>query len=453
MKYLALLLLIVFECNSATIIANSGSQADFDSAVSAASNGDTIHIPADIENWTNTTTISKALTIRGAGVGQTIIGYGHITPSSPIIIWNLQANLPHRITGLEFQTNAAADFAYNGCIQINGRTNPADTASFRMDNCRFTNLLGVAVIFQNIHSNSVVDHIYYTGIPTARFANVFNPNWIGANYGDGSWVDDDHFGKGRCIVFEDSVFVYPTSGSAYAFIDAWNGGRFVFRNNILTNGWVEAHGTDSGNRLRGTRTIEMYSNRMYGNDVNAYLGNFRSGVSIVYSNEASAYTASPRYELAAYRVDTSYAPWGIADGSNEWDTNNVGTLIKALDQPGRSGGSLISGDTPTHLWSNGQNDQTNNACYEWDNTEDGGDVDFIAGHSVIVENVNYVQDTARPNYVAYQYPHPLNVADSSLSPGRRKPRVGKKDAAIIGPWFSIPASVDLSDFTFQLSSK
>lgn len=43
-------------------------------------------------------------------------------------------------------------------------------------------------------------------------------------------------------------------------------------------------------------------------------------------------------------------------------------------------------------------------------------------------------------------------SSATLPEGRRKPRVSKKDISIIGPWFSIPASVDLSDFTFQLSS-
>src|ERR1700731_4595842 len=56
-----------------TIAAKSVSFADVSSAVNLASNGDTVTVPAGTATWTSTLTITKNISLIGAGIGQTII--------------------------------------------------------------------------------------------------------------------------------------------------------------------------------------------------------------------------------------------------------------------------------------------------------------------------------------------------------------------------------------------
>ena len=384
--------------HAATHPAATPSKADVETAVTAASNGDTIIIPSGTATWTATLTVSKAVTFQGAGIGQTIIKDG-MASGSAFLIWNMQANLPHRLTAITFTNAARSSQAFSGNIQIYGRTALSDTATMRVDHCAFDNLFGVAIQAQDVIG--VFDHCTYQGVPTSRFVNVFNPGWDGGTWGDKSFTDGNRFGTEKTLYIENNTMTYAPSGSDnYAFIDSWMGARWVARFNSVTNGWFEAHGTDSGNRYRGTRAVEAYGNIFTGNDIGAYVMNFRSGVVLCFSNTATGYTSSPRFELASYRVNTgTWSPWGRADGSNQWDTNNAGVVQEVLDQPGRSGGSLITGDeTPTRPWSAGQNNQVDDPCYEWANTEDGGNLTFEIGHSNIRATEHYALETVAPGY-------------------------------------------------------
>jgi hypothetical protein len=106
-----------------------------------------------------------------------------------------------------------------------------------------------------------------------------------------------------------------------------------------------------------------------------------------------------------------------------WQTSGVGAELRiavgddisfyrvahALDQPGRCCDStLLSGATPAVPadWH-----QLTSPWYEWGNTmEAGADIDFAANHSIIDENVHFYNDTEKPGYTPYTYPHPLIAA-------------------------------------------
>lgn len=145
------------------------------------------------------------------------------------------------------------------------------------------------------------------------------------------------------------------------------------------------------------------------------------------------------------------------------ETYEINKVDQSFDQCGVTGGSDLGGvDYPTIPV--GWNDQTVSAWHEWNNTREGGaDVDFSTGFTgdgdfaVIVPGLHYKNDTQLAGYTPYTYPHPVVSGESpaSLPPGRRKPRVGKKDTVIIpgSPWFPMWASEDLSDFTFNLASR
>lgn len=102
------------------------------------------------------------------------------------------------------------------------------------------------------------------------------------------------------------------------------------------------------------------------------------------------------------------------------DEFSIYRVAHALDQPGRCCDStLLSGATPAvpANWH-----QLTSPWYEWGNTrEAGADIDFANNHSIIVENVHFINDTAKPGYTPYTYPHPLIAATEGEQGGGEPP--------------------------------
>jgi hypothetical protein len=79
-----------------------------------------------------------------------------------------------------------------------------------------------------------------------------------------------------------------------------------------------------------------------------------------------------------------------------------------MDGSGRARGSLVSGDAPKPppTW----NDQVTDPCYSWNNiiTDAGGaHANFGEVDASIRISEHYFNDTAKPGYTPYTYPHPL----------------------------------------------
>jgi hypothetical protein len=95
------------------------------------------------------------------------------------------------------------------------------------------------------------------------------------------------------------------------------------------------------------------------------------------------------------------------------DSLEIRKVDHAIDQPGRAGGSLITGDPPVRPagWS-----QVTEPCYAWNN----GQASFSARPGVRA-NVHYFNNTRMPGYTAYVYPHPLVSGIPNPPPGGTPP--------------------------------
>jgi hypothetical protein len=107
---------------------------------------------------------------------------------------------------------------------------------------------------------------------------------------------------------------------------------------------------------------------------------------------------------------------GFGQTFNVGETVEIRKVLVALDQPCRGQGDLLSGDTPppTNLH------QVREPSYSWNNkwTGDGSTINFreaTAGNAQLVQGVDYFNDTVKPGYVAFTYPHPL-VSGASPTP-------------------------------------
>ena len=105
---IAILLFTTLTLRGATYTAASANVTDIQSKINLARDGDTVIVPAGTARWTTQLLITKNLTLRGAGIGQTVI-FDAVPrgPQSHTLHVVLTKNLPFRLTGFEFQGDSS----------------------------------------------------------------------------------------------------------------------------------------------------------------------------------------------------------------------------------------------------------------------------------------------------------------------------------------------------------
>ncbi|MBN1771815.1 MAG: hypothetical protein JXB32_11170 [Deltaproteobacteria bacterium] len=418
------------------VTAASCSQADVQTAVDAAGEGDTVLVPAGRCTWTVPVNLgrvavwdpptyeSRNVLIRGAGAGRTVIvsATGEAWDQRPFWIV-CQAGKPFRITG----------FTFTG-MQRRGSTEPAINVggacrNWRIDHNTFDvsdrapGTQGRGLIVAD-YSYGLVDH--NTFLDTYQGVLVV---WDGA----ASYERPLSLGTEQAVYIEDNVFDYADDYAGDGANDASHGARYVLRHNRLRNAFIGHHGCDSGGH-RATHSFEIYANDIeWTSDEWWYASRYRDGTGVVYDNvltgslheltfgvvnyrtcccnwctgvdpAAPGYPCEP-YTACAEPLHTNCSEWGRCDGANPLDGNLDATGWPCLDQTGRSTDE------------DGDGIQDLQPLYEWNNTLNGEDADVTVsdpwgctGPSMVdhlQEGRDFFNDTPRPGYVAYPYPHPL----------------------------------------------
>ena len=278
-----------------------------------AHNGDTITLPAGILHWATGVTISKAITLQGAGVGTTVIMDS--VQSGQLIQVTLAAGNLTRITGIEFQDGGRTNRQIDILRVVGSNTNGS---KFRLDHCKWNNLNGASVFDTVI---GVIDHNTFVMDRTGLPINIYDSYWNGRTLGDGSWAAPTGFGSSQFLFIEDNTFTH-SDASQKGITDSYGGGRFVVRHNNIFNGLISNHGTESTGRTRGGRAMEVYNNTFTGTDLNRFVGGVRSGGVLFHDNGISGYWGnSATFTLQNFRNFYPFDPWGGADGTNAWDVN------------------------------------------------------------------------------------------------------------------------------------
>lgn len=302
------------------ITAASPSRSDVGDAIDSASDGDTVIIPSGLATWASALNIVKAITLQGAGIGNTIISDG--VASGVFIKWVLVANLPSRMTGIEFRNNGGATFPDR--ILVEGVN--IDSRTFRLDHCFINDLATTPLEFDSVIG--VVDHNTIT-LPISGVSvlcHVKGSFWNGVygvrNFGDGAWAAADQFGTNQFLFFEDNVLTNKYVPSSLAGMDAQAGGRYVFRFNTVTKLSVETHGSEA-ERERSGRAFEVYGNTFIGDGgMRQSVGYFRGGNGLFYNNAISDWGAASINLLDNRQLEQLFSPFGGEDGRNPWDVNS-----------------------------------------------------------------------------------------------------------------------------------
>lgn len=346
------------EARANAVTAASCNESDVSAALAKAANGDTVLVPAGNCVWTTTLNYSApgSISIIGAG-NQSVVGGGDVTvitdsvshtptDNATLAITTGSASSVFRLSGITFRQVAGSSSTgtFNGVVRISG-----NSQNVRVDHMHFLNVYCVGVDIDG-WMYGVFDHNLFDLVAGSvnNGVRVGHTTWNGDQFGDGSWADSTTFGSNRFIYFENNTF---NGGAAD---DCNNGGRVVFRNNVLNESFFQGH--EMEDRNRGCRAVEVYNNTFSnstsivedGQDVD-----FRMGTGLVWGNVS---TGAP--QLVIFNNDRTNSGHGFAAppngwgycgtalGPSGWDQNSTSSGYACFDQVGRGKGGLL----PQSYW-------------------------------------------------------------------------------------------------------
>lgn len=336
------LLLLVYPsiCLPDTHSAESCSQEDVQNAVTAASTGDTIAIPAGECTWTGTITIANtktSLIIQGAGSTNTVI----TTETASSISLSEPNNT--RITAIGFVMTGAA----TGQIIIAGGT------GWRIDHCKFENTYGSSRVTIWIHGNNVSSTPYGL-IDNNEFIEGRIITNMASNFAEGHalWSTGFEFGTANTVYIEDNTFYKTVSGGGNV-IDAEDAdaGTYVARYNTVTGNTSFMVHPFADSTSRGSMGWEIYGNSIVATNAATYTPLFiRSGTGFIFGNYFNNFSANgPVFDI--WRVYTAVAgtsDTGLCDGGTNsravWDGDSANGY-PCRDQIGRG--------KDDYLWTDG----------------------------------------------------------------------------------------------------
>jgi hypothetical protein len=315
--------LVVSICNvcstkAAQIAASSGSFTDVSSAISKATFGDIVQIPAGTWTWTNANLTVSGITLQGAGTNATFIQDGlPANPYTPFFLLNCvtAANTLTRVTGITFQDVGGGTINYHGKIGFNSVAAGASSA-YRLDHCAFIGLQGIVVAPEGA-GVGLIDHDYF------QFSDeAINSGWqIGSDNGDTSYATPPAYGTTNVLCIENNFF--QGMGDSHALYDGSLGARVTVRYNYCTNAVFSNHGNDTSQRERSVREYEVYENSFNFSYYDIQPFTFRGGTGVVFSNTITG-PVGFNYMFSYRSVEPNF--WGGAAGFSQWDSNSVSVV-------------------------------------------------------------------------------------------------------------------------------
>lgn len=346
-----------------TITAANCSESAVQGAITSAPAGWTVLVPAGNCTWSpNVTVADKALTIQGAGVGQTVIAGGGV---------NLRKSAS-RITGFTFNLGGST-------VNVEG------SVGFRLDHNTITSpSAGSPFCLQivgslngtrsNTPSEGLIDNNNFTNCRIVVFGEYFDTG------GSDRWADPLDLGTGRAVYVEDNTAqvtncVQGSTGVLCNFVDANVGGRYVARFNTIVNAYFEMHG--AGEFTRAARLAEIYHNAtiLQTGSINPLAGYFaplnqRGGFSLMFHNTFTPDHPDPAIGIGYERSADPQGSWGTCNGAQFVDGNELPNGYLCRDQTGASTDSVYWGSP----WTNPSSVQAKAPAYLWRNTQPNGEI-------------------------------------------------------------------------------
>lgn len=355
--------LALADTHTAASCENKTGQLDVQAAVDAATYGDTVSVPAGSCTWDTALSITKGITIQGAGIDTTTI----VSTADPFINYTPDATTRTNdnlftVTGFTFDGNASSTIDAVSVTNSNTtaiRINIHHNKFYRLHRSMST----VGNVFGVFHANTVntANVLYYLG------------------YEQDSW--DNHAvtpGTANILFIENNTITNTNSGGILA--GGGHGGGYVFRYNTVTGtsgpsgGAFDIHGNQPGS-LHAMQLVEIYNNDLSGFTVPGTAIDHRGGVARIYNNTWK--------ESETFKIREEYCD-ELDDGTNN-ENNTTGAICTSCIQ---------------HV----------NSSYYWNNTYSGGTNSAAITQNdcaslQLVENTHFYNSAG--TYTIYTCPHPL----------------------------------------------
>jgi hypothetical protein len=391
-----LLLLSGIIAAAANIIASSATLSDVQSAVDAASDGDTVLIPNGRVNWTDGIVTTKQIIIKAQNYTSISQPPTNVHTAYSVVITNFSTSR-HLITmtsgnnyhcgvgGIMFcpSNNSAQGGSASGIwghvkLQGNGVKPPLLFACYFVANDR-ENVTAGEASFLSIQSLGAV--IWNT---------VFDGHWMdGPVAGKGVGGAGIHITSPRAWATASTIGTLDTGGTNNVYFedcrwylwgqsDSDDNGRVVVRYSTIDGTGWQAHGFTSA---FGGRHVEMYNNFLTngvsGRNHSRYFW-LRAGTALFTENTASD-------------NNTGFGAPILFDSTHE----GGGTyLVDRQIGCGHNGTAFVS--DPVYIWN-----QTGPADYDWDTDSPSY---FQLDRDI------FVNSGAKPGYEKFEYPHPFTLS-------------------------------------------
>lgn len=406
----------------AIILVDSNSSTDINNAITAASDGDIVQLRAGTGSLTSQIAFSKGITIRGAGdasiLEDNIVKTGASSDINFLV--STDASKRYRFTNFKFQGNEPD-------TGLNNQGHFVFSGTSIVPNIRLDHITAITPRFSFVRTfgrtYGLIDHcVYSIAVVSPRAAIILcgMESWGGHAHGDGSWAESLSPGSFNAWYIQNNFLEYPVTVDSCEYItDLHTGARMVVRDNHFKNCTMSSHGTETGQRERGYRWLEIYRNlfEYTGTQVDTNIF-FRGGSGIIANNTVIGASTNPGWNTFVkfdnFRSRGSYTPWGQCDGAGTYDGNDGSPSgYLCIDQVGAGTSRLLSGDPP----SGGDALQLSEPVYCWGNSlnstpQFGGAAGIASQVEHIEENRDFFVGTQRPGY-SFAGEHPLILEENS----------------------------------------
>jgi hypothetical protein len=377
--------------------AASLSRADVQTAVDAATTGQTVCLPGDTETWTSPVSTDKDIKIIGAGKGtkaqcevadQTT--YTCITGTSLVFGWVTPLTGDPELGHMTFYADSCSDCSvyYSGFVEISGR-NP----NFRLHDIGIDIAAGAGPAYSGLMISRSVRGVGWNvtavqrNLSSTHATIVMHQRWTdttsdcsstsGEGCGGRSWASASTLGTEDAWYWEDSTWEIADVSNVGHCTDDFIGARPVYRFNTLVNCQIQNHGTETGGRARGFRHVEYYRNNS-SNSLEAANGmmNFRGGTGLAWGN---VFTTSGSGSTTVAIQGTTYRRDDTSHNGGRWPIwNRCGVIdVASITRSGATATVTVSdsydGVSTSGSWVtiSGANQSEYNGTF-WA-TGDGGD--------------------------------------------------------------------------------